>query len=353
MSGRGGGGLLLADTPSLYFRSFYGVPRSVRAPDGMPVNAVRGLVDVLARQILEVRPGAVVACFDADWRPAFRVALLASYKAHRVAGGDAGVAGSGGAVEVVEEDLQRQLPVIDAVLDAFGIARVRAAGFEADDVIGTLATRFRGSGGVDVLTGDRDLFQLVDDAAGVRVRYAVERFAVVDEASVSARYDIPGRVYADFAVLRGDPSDGLPGVAGVGAKTASALLNRFGSLAAVRAAVAAAGPTGSVDGVSGAVFRRLVGAREYLAAAVGVVAVVRDVPIGPVAWALPAAAVDVAEVARLGARYGISSACGRLTAALAEVGAGVGAEAGGAAGGVTGGDVGGVVRGAAAGGAPG
>ncbi|MCM3887192.1 5'-3' exonuclease H3TH domain-containing protein [Frankia sp. R82] len=321
--GRGGGGLLLADTPSLYFRSFYGVPRSVRAPDGTPVNAVRGLVDVLARQILEVRPGSLVACFDADWRPAFRVALVPSYKAHRVAGG---VDGAGGAasgvvevVEEVEEELQVQLPVIDAVLDAFGIARVQAAGFEADDVIGTLATRYRGVGGVDVLTGDRDLFQLVDDGVGVRVRYAVERFAVVDEASVTARYGIPGRAYADFAVLRGDPSDGLPGVAGIGAKTAAALLGRFGSLSAVCAAVEAAGPGGSVDGVSAAVLRRLVGAREYLAAAVPVVAVVRDVPLGSVAWALPAAPVDARAVARLGARFGISSACARLAAALATV----------------------------------
>ncbi len=294
--------MLLADAPSLYFRAFYGVPRSVRAPDGTPVGAVRGLLDVLARQLVEIRPSQLVACFDADWRPAFRVALLASYKAHRVAE----PAGRAGGVEEVADELTVQLPIIDEILDAFGIARASAAGFEADDVLATLATRHcdaaggrgegaAGGGGVDILTGDRDLFQLVDDAAGVRVRvrYAVEKFAVVDEASVAARYGIPGRAYADFAVLRGDPSDGLPGVAGIGAKTAATLLTRFGSLAAILAALdtpPASGP--QAQGLTVAVRRRLQDARGYLAAAVGVVAVVRDCGVGEVDWRLPVAVVD-------------------------------------------------------------
>jgi 5'-3' exonuclease len=322
MAGNDVGRLMLADTPSLYFRAFYGVPRSVRAPDGTPVGAVRGLVDTLARQLVEVRPWGLVACFDADWRPAFRVALLPSYKAHRVAGG-ASAGGAAGAlavdVEEVEDELEVQLPIIDAVLDAFGIARVSAAGFEADDVIGTLSARHRGE--VDILTGDRDLFQLVDDAAGVRVRYAVERFAVVDEASVAARYGIPGRAYADFAVLRGDPSDGLPGVAGVGAKTAAALLGRFGSLAGLLAALDEAGPSGVVEGVSAGVRRRLEGAREYLRAAVPVVAVVRDVQVGVVDAALPAVPVDVGAVAALGERWGLAGSCARLVEALRVVAA--------------------------------
>ncbi len=309
------GRLMLVDTPSLYFRSFFGVPRSVRAPDDTPVNAVPGLLDVLARQIGEVRPKRVVVCFDADWRPAFRVALLASYKAHRAA--DAGAGGVGaGQVERVDDDLLVQLPIIGEVLDAFGIARAEAAGFEADDVIATLATRHRGE--VDILTGDRDLFQLVDDAAGVRVRYAVEKFAVVDEAAVTARYGVPGRAYADFAVLRGDPSDGLLGVAGIGAKTAAALLTRFGSLAAVLAAVDADGGAGLPAGAR----RRLQGARDYVRAAVGVVAVVRDVPVGASADLLPAAPVDPAAVGALAERWGLTGSCTRLLRALAEAAGG-------------------------------
>ncbi|MCL9793994.1 5'-3' exonuclease [Frankia sp. AgKG'84/4] len=302
---------MLVDTPSLYFRAFYGVPRSVRAADGTPVGAVRGLLDVLARQVREVRPAQVVCCFDADWRPAFRVALLGSYKAHRVAG-----SGVGGEVEAVEEELLVQLPIIDEVLDAFGIARVSAAGFEADDVIATLATRHRGE--VDVLSGDRDLFQLVDDAAGVRVRYAVERFAVVDEASVTARYGIPGRAYADFAVLRGDPSDGLPGVAGIGAKTAAALLGRFGSLSAVLEALRGAPAGGVVEGVSAAVRRRLVAAEGYLEVAPRVVAVVRDCPLG----AVVGAPVDAVALAALGQRWGVAGSVGRLESALRSVAGG-------------------------------
>jgi 5'-3' exonuclease len=335
--GRGrGGGLLLADAPSLYFRAFYGVPRAVRAPDGTAVNAVRGLLDVLARQILEIRPRGLVACFDADWRPAFRVALLSSYKAHRVAvpADRAGALAVGGAgdVEEVADELTVQLPIIDAVLDAFGIARAAAAGFEADDVIATLATRHRDGAGVDILTGDRDLFQLVDDAAGVRVRYAVEKFAVVDEASVTARYGIPGRAYADFAVLRGDPSDGLPGVAGIGAKTAAALLNRFGSLAAILAALDTppAPPTSAVSAGSGAgaqgmavaARRRLLAARDYLDAAVGVVAVVRDCDVGDVDGRLPVVPADPQAVVALSERWGLAGPCTRLVSALGAVAAG-------------------------------
>ncbi|EFC84781.1 5'-3' exonuclease [Parafrankia sp. EUN1f] len=330
----GGERLLLADTPSLYFRAFHGVPRSVRAPDGMVVNAVRGLLDVLARQIVDLRPRRLVCCFDADWRPAFRVALIASYKAHRVADpvpapvavspvADAGGLGLGGpqaggvVVEEVPDELEAQLPVIDAVLAAFGIARAEAAGFEADDVIATLATRHSVGrvGPVDILTGDRDLFQLVCDDVGVAVRYAVEKFALVDEASVSARYGIPGRAYADFAVLRGDPSDGLPGVAGIGAKTAAALLVRFGSLSAALAALDA----GVVEGFPARAAARLQAARDYLAAAVEVVAVVRDVPLGAVSGVLPTAPVDPVALAELTARYGLAGSVGRLTAALAAV----------------------------------
>ena len=337
------------DTPGLYFRAFYGVPRSVRAPDGMPVNAVRGVLDVLARQIVELTPRHLVCCFDADWRPAFRVELLASYKAHRVAGGldadervvpgPADAAGDGGAsAEVVEEipdELGAQLPVLDAMLDAFGIARAESAGFEADDVIGTLAARFPPSGGrgdwtasdpdpsgvgplagpVEVLTGDRDLFQLIRDDVPVRVRYAVEKFALVDEGAVAARYGIPGRSYADFATLRGDPSDGLPGVAGIGAKTAAAILMRHGSLAGALAALDA----GQVDGFPAAARRRLGDARDYLARAEVVVRVVPDVALPALRTALPAVPADPAAVAALAARFGLASAVGRLSRALAAV----------------------------------
>ena len=219
----GVGSLMLLDTASLYYRAFFGVPETVRAPDGTPVNAIRGLLDMISRLVRARHPARLVACLDADWRPAFRVAAVPSYKAHRLA--------ADGLSEETPPALAPQVPLIEEILKVAGLAVAGAPGYEADDVMGTLAAR--SDVPVDVVTGDRDLFQLVDDARGVRVIYTVRglmNMDVIDEAAVTAKYDIPGRAYADFAALRGDPSDGLPGVPGVGEKTAAALIRTFGSV---------------------------------------------------------------------------------------------------------------------------
>ena len=149
---------MLLDSASLYYRAFYGVPETMTAPDGTPVNAVRGMLDMIARLIRARHPGRLVACMDADWRPAFRVAAIPSYKAHRA---------NPDGTELAPDALTAQVPVIEAVLAAAGVEMAAAPGYEADDVIGTLAAR--ADGPVEVVTGDRDLFQLVDDARGVRV----------------------------------------------------------------------------------------------------------------------------------------------------------------------------------------
>ncbi|MEV4247063.1 5'-3' exonuclease [Streptosporangium canum] len=295
-------GLMLLDTPSLYFRAFYGVPESMTAPDGMPVNAVRGLIDMIATLIRQHSPGELVACMDADWRPAFRVAAIPTYKAHRVATGD---------VEEVPDTLAPQVPVIEQVLDAVGIARLGVPGYEADDVMGTLAVSAKGQ--VDIVTGDRDMFQLVDDAQPIRVLYTargVKNLDLVDEAAVAAKYGVPGRSYADFATLRGDPSDGLPGVPGVGDKTAAALITRFGSLEALLRAV-------DEDGDLTAGQRaKLSAARDYLRVAPAVVQVARDVPIPELDLALPDRARDPLALAALVERYGLGGPVGRLSEAL-------------------------------------
>jgi 5'-3' exonuclease len=297
---------MLLDAASLYFRAFYGVPTSVTSPDGRPVNAIRGFLDMTARLITSYRPDRLVACWDDDWRPAFRVEALPSYKAHRVAP-------EGG--EEVPDELGPQVPVLVDVLAAAGLARVGAPGYEADDVIGTLATRARGP--VDVVTGDRDLFQLVDDTRGVRILYTargISDLEFVDEAAVLTRYGIPGRCYADFAVLRGDPSDGLPGVAGVGAKTAAALITAFGSLDAIREA--AARTVVPKPPLTAAVLKKLHAAADYLDAAPVVVAVARQIDLPAVDGELPRRPADPDALATLAEAHGLQSSVRRLGTAL-------------------------------------
>ncbi|MGP4110862.1 5'-3' exonuclease [Streptomyces sp. 4N509B] len=305
--------LMLLDTASLYFRAYFGVPESVRAPDGTPVNAVRGLLDFIARLVTDHRPTALVACMDEDWRPAWRVELIPSYKAHRVAEESA----EGPDAEVVPDTLSPQVPVIERVLDAIGIVRSGARDYEADDVIGTLSTR--ATGPVDIVTGDRDLFQLVDDARGVRVLYPVKgmgSLTAFDGAALRARYGVDGPGYADMAVLRGDPSDGLPGVPGIGEKTATKLLDRHGDLAGILAALD--DPVAAATGFTAAQRARLTEARPYLAVAPRVVRVARDVPLPPHDATLPRTARDPEGLAALDERWGLGGSLSRLLAVLAE-----------------------------------
>jgi 5'-3' exonuclease len=298
------GSLMLLDTASLYYRAFFGVPDTVRAPDGTPVNAVRGLLDMIARLVRARKPAALVACMDADWRPAFRVALVPSYKAHRLA--------PDGISEETPPALAAQVPLIEELLRVSGLATAGQPGFEADDIMATLAAR--SADPVDVVTGDRDLFQLVDDARGVRIVYTVRglnNMDVIDEAAVTAKYDIPGRAYADFAALRGDPSDGLPGVPGVGEKTAAALIRTFGSIDQIAVALDAGHggfPRGSRD--------KLEAARDYLDIALSVVRVRDDVPLPPLDGKLPASPADAAALKDLGERWGLGSSLSRFVTAI-------------------------------------
>lgn len=267
---------------------------------------------MMATLIVAHRPNHLVACWDDDWRPAFRIAALPSYKAHRVAGGTDGQ-------EDVPPPLRPQIPVIAEILAAFGLARVGCPGYEADDVIGTLTTRAvrdRRCSRVEIVTGDRDLFQLVDDAHAVRVLYTakggVRSPDLVTEAYLRERYGVEGGSgYADVSILRGDPSDGLPGVAGIGEKTAAALIASHGSLVALRQAARNGDPR-----LPPARRLRLVESADYLDAAVSVVRVVLDCPIGPVESQLPDHPADPDRLMGLVARYDLAASAGRLTRAL-------------------------------------
>ncbi len=262
--------LMLLDTASLYFRAFYGVPDKVTAPDGSPINAARGLLDIIAKLVTLYEPTHVIACWDDDWRPQWRVDLIPSYKTHRVVE----VVASGPDIEEVPDPLEAQIPLIRETLAALGIPIIGVAEHEADDVIGTLATD--STIPVDIVTGDRDLFQLVDDARDVRVIYTargMSNLEIVTDATVVAKYGVLPSQYADFATMRGDASDGLPGVAGVGEKTAATLLQTHSDLEGIRAAADAG------EGMSAGVRAKILAASDYLDVAPTVVAVATTLPI--------------------------------------------------------------------------
>lgn len=312
--------LLLLDTASLYFRAFFGVPDSFRAPDGTPINAVRGLLDFIARLVETYQPTHLACCWDNDWRPAWRVELIPSYKAHRVAGaGDTIVAEMSASAdtegEQAPDDLAVQVPIIREVLDALGLQVVGLNGYEADDVIGTLAAK--ATMPVEVVTGDRDLFQVVDDARGIRVLYTargVGKHEQVDDAWVRAKYGIPAAHYVDFAVLRGDPSDGLPGVAGVGEKTAASLITSYGGLPDIL--TAASEPSTKI---SPSIRSKLGKAIDYLAVAPTVVAVACDLDLGisEDELRLPAAPAEPEAFTALVERYGLGGSAERVVKSLA------------------------------------
>jgi 5'-3' exonuclease len=275
---------LLIDGSSLIFRAFYGVPATVRSPDGRPVNAVRGFMETLARLVAGRRPGRLAVAGDDAWRPAWRVELIPSYKAHRTA-------------EPIPPLLRPQMPVIESFLAAVGVDSAGAAEHEGEDVIATWTARAAGT--VEIVSGDRDLFALVESPR-VTVLYPEKTgLAVVDEAEVTRRYGIPGRAYGDFAVLRGDPSDGLPGLRGVGAAAAAALIRRYGGVESML-------EEGRVSD----------GDRDYLARAIRVVRPVADLPIRLPAGRRDAYPADAATLASLNERHGLEASSRRLVEAL-------------------------------------
>ncbi|GAB3623108.1 5'-3' exonuclease [Mariniluteicoccus endophyticus] len=310
---------MLLDTASLYFRAYYGIRAPLKTPDGRPVNAVRGLMDFIGRLVTEHRPTHLAACWDNDWRPQWRVDLLPSYKTHRVAEtapstivGAGGVGAQSGVGEEAPDGLGIQVPMIIEALDALGVRIVGADGFEADDVIATLATTMDCP--VDVVTGDRDLFQLVDDAKPVRVLYpgrGMANLESVDQAWVHARYGVDARHYADLAALRGDTSDGIPGVKGIGEKSAATLVKQWGGLDEIVAA--ALDPTSAL---SPTIRRKLDGAADYLAVAMEVVRTRRDLDLGVTLDDLSLEGSPTPAFAPLAERLGLGSAGERVVAAL-------------------------------------
>lgn len=216
--------LALLDGHSLAYRAFYALPSDLATSSGLVTNAVFGFTSMLIKLLQDERPDAIAVAWDVRG-PTFRTEAYDEYKAQR---------------EKAPDLFTRQLPLIDEVLDAMDIEQIRIPGYEADDVIATLATRGRTEGwDVVVITGDRDAFQLIEPR--ITVLYTVRGISDIvraDEAWLTERYSVGPSQYVDYAALRGDTSDNLPGVPGVGEKTAAKLIAKYGSAQAVVAAAA-------------------------------------------------------------------------------------------------------------------
>ena len=297
--------LLAVDAPSLYFRAFHGIPENAaRTSAGEPVNAIRGFLDMIASLVRTRHPDRIVCALDADWRPQWRVDLVPSYKKHRVAHD---------AVEEVPAALEKQVPVLLEVLRAVGIPAFGVKGYEADDVLGTLAATQPAP--VEVVSGDRDLFQLVDDERRTRLLYVgrgVAKLEDSDGAVVERKYGVPARWYADFAAMRGDPSDGLPGVPGVGDKTAARLVARYGGIPEILAAL-----DDPQAGFAPGVRAKLAAARDYLAVALPVCKVALDVELPDFDATMPTTPRDPDALFALAERWNLAGSARRLVDALA------------------------------------
>jgi len=258
---RSSGSTLLVDGPSLIWRSYFALPDSIRAPDGSSINAAHGFLSMLGRLIEDLRPARAAVALDGDWRPQWRVDLVEEYKAQRVAIMD----------DEPADEVDRQTDLIMRILKLARVAVVGSSRCEAEDVIATLLTQIKGP--VSIVSGDRDLFQLVRDPDVVVLypKRGVSEMWRVNEAEIGAKYGIPGRTYADFAVLRGDPSDGLPGVPGIGEKTAAQLMSKYGSLEEVLRAA---------EGARSGPLYKVASASDYVARAAKVVRMKSDCRVG-------------------------------------------------------------------------
>jgi 5'-3' exonuclease len=296
--------LMLLDSASLWYRAYYGMPDTLLSPSGMPVNAIRGYLDMTARLVSMYSPNRLVACIEGDWRPSWRVDLWPDYKANRLE--------VGSDEEEEPETLTPQIPVLLDLIDAFGIPMVGVDDYEADDVMATFATNEKGP--IRVVTGDRDLFQLVDDKRDIKIVYlakGITNHDLVDTAFVADKYSIPGDRYALFAMFRGDPSDGLPGVKGIGEKGAALIANNYSTTDEALAA-ALAGATA----LPPALAKKIIAGEEYLKIAPTLVHCARDVALPSMDLALPKKPSDLSQIYQMKEEYGLGASVDRLIAAL-------------------------------------
>ena len=296
--------LMLLDSASLWYRAYYGMPDTLLSPSGMPVNAIRGYLDMTARLIGMYSPNRIVACIEGDWRPSWRVELFPDYKANRLE--------DEGEEEEEPETLTPQIPVLLDLLEAFGIPMLGVDDYEADDVMATFAVKEKGP--IRVVTGDRDLFQLVDDKRDIKVVYlarGISKHDLVDTKWVAEKYGIPGDRYALFAMFRGDPSDGLPGVRGIGEKGAALIANHFATVDE-----ALAGAKKDHKALSKSLAQKIIDGADYLKIAPKLVYCAKDVAIPQMDIAMPKRPKDLSLIYQMKEEYGLGASVDRLISAL-------------------------------------
>jgi 5'-3' exonuclease len=297
--------LMLLDSGSLWYRAYYGMPDTLTADDGTPVNAIRGFLDMSARLISTYNPDRMVVCLDGDWRPSWRVELFPGYKANRLEDEESDE-------EAEPDTLTPQIPILLDLLDEFGIPMVGVDDYEADDVMATYAHTHAGP--TRIVTGDRDLFQLVDDKRDIKVAYLAKGISahdLVDLNFIAQKYSIPGDRYAMFATFRGDASDGLPGVKGIGEKGAALISTHFASIA--DAIVAA---QNGDERLPAALARKIIAGMDYLAIAPTVVNCARDVPLPEIELDMPKAPADFSKIYQIKEKYSLGASVDRLISAL-------------------------------------
>ncbi len=275
------------------YRAFFAVRDGIYAPDGRPVNAVHGYLDMVARLVASRRPNEIVHAYDHDWRPVARTDIYPAYKGNR---------------QEDPPELPPQFELLREALGPTGMLQAQTEGWEAEDAIGAFVLDARPDDRIEIVSGDRDLIQLVRDPV-VKLLFTVRgvsELLELDEPGVLAKYGVPATRYLEFAILRGDPSDGLPGVRGVGEKTARELVNAYPSIDAMLEEAAAGHMV-----LKPSLRPKLLDAREYLDAMRELVPVNADAPLS-----LWAGERDDARLRAIADALGVRGPVQRLLAAL-------------------------------------
>ena len=295
--------LMLLDSASLWYRAYFGMPDTLVSPTGQPVNAIRGYLDMTSRLLVKYQPNRIVACLEGDWRPSWRVELFPDYKLNRLDEEGA---------EEEPDTLGPQIPILLDVLDALGIPLLGVDDYEADDLMATFSVKQPGP--VRIVTGDRDLFQLADDERDVKIVYlakGISNHDLVDLKWIQEKYQIPGDRYALFAMIRGDSSDGLPGIKGIGEKGAMVIANLFKTMPEVMQAAA-----GADERLSANIRKKLLESSQYAAIAPKLVGCALDVAIPEMEISMPKKPKSLEKIIKLKDEFGLGASIDRIMSAL-------------------------------------